>query len=217
MLQFYYHPLSPLARRVWIALLEKNLQFESIIVNLDRGEQLKPDFFNLNPFHHVPVLIDGNLKIIESLAILDYLELKYTEISLLPNNPKKLSPVKMAQMVVNSELGSQVIPLIFEDTNSIKVAQAKRHLKRVCKFLAELLADDPYFGGEQLTIGDIVAGNGLVLIDKLGFQLNTFPTLERYRQRLMARKPWQIAQPNQEQIQAWQKTIQVLFAKKSSG
>lgn len=214
MLQFYYHPLSPLARRVWLALLEKNLQFESIIVDLDRGEQLKPDFLNLNPFHHVPVLIDGDLRIIESLAILDYLEIKYPEISLLPNDPEKLAVVKMAQMVVNSELGSQVIPLIFEDANSIKVAQAKRHLKRVCKFLVELLGDNPYFGGKQLTTGDIVAGNGLILIDKLGFKLNSFPNLEHYRQRLMAREPWQIAQPNQEQIQAWQKTIKVLFAKK---
>lgn len=214
MLQFYYHPLSPLARRVWIALLEKNLEFESIIVNLDRGEQLKPYFLALNPFHHVPVLIDGDLRIIESLAILDYLEIKYPENSLLPDNPKKLATVKMAQMVVNSELSSQVIPLIFEDANSIKVAQAKRHLKRVCKFLVELLADNFYFGGEQFTIGDIVVGNGLVLIDKLGFELNTFPTLENYCKRLMARKAWQIAQPNQEQIQAWQKNIQVLLTKK---
>ncbi|NET52300.1 MAG: hypothetical protein F6K09_27495, partial [Merismopedia sp. SIO2A8] len=30
-------------------------------------------FLALNPFHHVPVLVDGNVRLIESLAILDYL------------------------------------------------------------------------------------------------------------------------------------------------
>ena len=99
MLKLYYHPLSPLARRVWISLLEKKLEFEPIVVNLDRGEQLKPEFLELNPFHHVPILVDEDFRIIESLAIMDYLEAKYPEISLLPSDPKTLAKVKMAQMV----------------------------------------------------------------------------------------------------------------------
>ena len=68
MLEFYYHPLSPLARRVWITLLEKNIKFQPIIVNLDRGEQLKPEFLQLNPFHHVPVIIDNNFKFLYWLS-----------------------------------------------------------------------------------------------------------------------------------------------------
>ena len=35
MLTFYYNPLSPNARRVWLTLLEKNLPFESVILKLD--------------------------------------------------------------------------------------------------------------------------------------------------------------------------------------
>ena len=72
MLKFYYHPLSPLSRRVWIALLEKEISFTPVIINLQDGEQFKRDFLAINPFHHVPVIIDDGLRIIESLAILDY-------------------------------------------------------------------------------------------------------------------------------------------------
>ena len=86
MLKFYYHPLSPLARRVWIALLEKNIAFEPIIVNLKEGEQFQPEFLKLNPFHHVPVIIDNSFRVIESLAILDYLEAKYPTPALLPRD-----------------------------------------------------------------------------------------------------------------------------------
>lgn len=211
MLQFYYHPLSPLARRVWICLLEKNLQFESIIVNLDQGEQLKPDFLELNPFHHVPVLVDDDLKIIESMAIMDYLEAKYPEIALLPNEPQTIARVKMAQMVASNELGSQIIPLIFYDPKSLEVSQAKRKLKRICLFLSDLLKDDLYFGGNQFAIGDIVAGNGLILTQKLGFDLQQFPILDSYCKRLMTRKAWQTTQPNQEQIAVWQEIVKTLF------
>ena len=214
MLQFYYHPLSPLARRVWIALLEKELYFEAIVVNLDRGEQLKPEFLQLNPFHHVPVLIDDNLRIIESLAILDYLEFKYPNISLLPNDPEKLAKVKMAQMVANSELGSLVIPLVYNDIESIKLSRAKRHLKRICKFLSELLEDELYFGSSQFTIGDVVAGNGLILCIKLGFELNQFSNIEAYCQRLMEREVWQKTQPNEEQIEIWKAVVKTLFNKR---
>lgn len=214
MLQFYYHPLSPLARRVWIALLEKNLDFEPIIVNLDQGEQLKPKFLKLNPFHHVPVLVDDNLRMIESLAILDYLEYRYPDISLLPKNAETFAKVKMAQMVTNAELGSQVIPLVFDDSESIRVAQAKRHLNRICKFLLEMLGDDLYFGGHQFTIGDVVAGNGLILISKLGFDLSQFSNLNAYCQRLMEREVWQKTQPNQEKIEIWKGVVRALIEKK---
>jgi glutathione S-transferase len=53
MLTFYYHPLSPIARRVWICLLEKQIPFESKIVQLQHKEQFEPEFLALNPFHHV--------------------------------------------------------------------------------------------------------------------------------------------------------------------
>ncbi len=203
MLKFYYHPLSPLARRVWIALLEKKIAFESVIVNLQDGEQFQPEFLRLNPFHHVPVIVDDGLRVIESLAILDYLEAKYPEFSLLPNNPERLAKVRMVQMVTCSELGSQVIPLIVESEDSLKLTKAKRHLTRVISFFSELLEDDIYFGGEQFTVGDIVAGNAVVLISKLGYDLSNFPNIDSWNQRLQAREVWQKTQPSKEQLDGW--------------
>ena len=40
MLKFYYHPLSPIARRVWLALLEKDITFEPVLVDLKARENL---------------------------------------------------------------------------------------------------------------------------------------------------------------------------------
>ena len=107
MLRFYYHPLSPISRRVWIALLEKALPFEPILVNLN-GEQRKPKFLALNPFQHVPVLVDGELRVLESVAIMDYLEAKYPEPSLMPQSPEAIAQTRMVQLVTMNELTTKL-------------------------------------------------------------------------------------------------------------
>ena len=213
MLKLYFHPQSPLSRRVWIALLEKEIPFTSAIVNLKEGEQFKPDFLAISPFHHVPVIIDDGLRVLESLAILDYLESKYPQHSLLPSDPSRLAKVKMAQMVANNEL--LVIPLITETEDSLKLKQTKRKIKRILKFMTELLAEDAYFGGDSLSVGDIVAGNNIILVHKLGFNLSPFEKIERWCDRLMQREAWQQTQPNDEQVAMFKQTVLKLIKSQS--
>ena len=214
MLKFYYHPLSPLARRVWIALLEKNIAFEPIIVNLKDGKQFQPEFLKLNPFHHVPVIVDDGFRVIESLAILDYLEIKYPEISLLPSDPEILAEVRMVQMLTCTELGSQILPLILDSEDSIKIAQAKRNIKRILGFFSEILGENSYFGGEQFTLGDILAGNAVVLMSKLGYDLSNFPNIAAWNQRLLDREVWQKTQPNKDQLEGWLEFVREWLKKK---
>ena len=90
MLTLYHSPISPNSRRVWITLLEKKLEFELVEIKLD-GEQFKPDFLAINPFHHIPVLVDDGFNVVESLAILDYLEAQYPQPAMLPTDAKDLA------------------------------------------------------------------------------------------------------------------------------
>ncbi len=103
MLTLYHAPISPNSRRVWIALLEKGLDFHLVEVKLD-GEQFQPDFLEINPFHHIPALVDDGFNLVESLAILDYLEAKYPAPALLPVEAKDIAVVRMVQLGTNNEL-----------------------------------------------------------------------------------------------------------------
>lgn len=78
-------------------MLEKGLEFELVQVKLD-GEPFKPNFLAMNPFHHIPVLVDDGFNIVESLAILDYLEAKYSTPAMLPIEAKDLAVVWMVQL-----------------------------------------------------------------------------------------------------------------------
>jgi maleylacetoacetate isomerase len=77
---------SQAAFRVRIALNLKGLTREDIVINLDRGDQFKPEYKAQNPQAVVPTLYDGNAKLFQSVAILEYLEEKYPNPPILPKD-----------------------------------------------------------------------------------------------------------------------------------
>src|SRR5262244_3315657 len=72
--------------RVRWTLQELEADFESIRVNLPAGEHCRPEFLKINPAGKVPVLVDGDLVLTESVAIVLYLAEKYPEKGLLPTD-----------------------------------------------------------------------------------------------------------------------------------
>src|SRR5262245_31161312 len=83
-MRLYWHPFSIFPRRVRIALREKDLECEEVLVDLPGGALKTDAFLALNPFGQVPVLDDEGLVLYESAAILEYLEDRYRRPSLLP-------------------------------------------------------------------------------------------------------------------------------------
>lgn len=83
-MKLWWHPFSVFPRRVRIALREKALACDEVIVDLPGGALQQPEFLRLNPFAQVPVLEDGDLVLAESVAILEYLEERYPSPPLLP-------------------------------------------------------------------------------------------------------------------------------------
>lgn len=80
-MKLYSYYRSSAAYRVRIALNHKQLPYELIPVSLVDGEQFNADYLKLNPEARVPLLIDGEHSIGQSLAIMEYLDEKY------PANP----------------------------------------------------------------------------------------------------------------------------------
>lgn len=215
MLKFYYNPRSPMARRVWRTLLEKEISFEPILLSLN-GDQLQPDYLNLNPFHHVPVIVDDGFRVIESLAILDYLEIKYPTPALLPKEAEALAKVRMVQMVATHELLPKMISLVYETEDSPKCLQAKEHIDKVLKFLTYCLGNSSYFGGEQLTLADIVAGCDLSLLPKLGVSFSDYPKLNDWFERLMEREVWQKTELSTEDFEKFKRVFVMLRKREMS-
>ena len=213
MLKLYYARPSIYARPVWLALLEKQLPFELIPVDLS-GEQFEPEFLALNPFSHVPVLVDGDFRVIESLAILDYLEARYPDLSLLPSDAIALARVRMVQLVTLNELLPATIKLLVQDENSSEkspqLEYAQLRAINTLSFLENLLGDSPYFAGEQLTLAEIVAGTLVYRTPDLGIALTNYPRLKVWSERLLSRPTWQQIELSSEEWSSFKRRMRVI-------
>lgn len=213
----YHSPLSPNSRRVWVTLLEKGLEFELVEVKLD-GEQFNPDFSAISPFHHIPALVDDGFNIVESLAILDYLEAKYPTPAMLPQDVKERTIVRMVELVTVNELLPAAVPLFpvmlglpVGDLEIIEQAQQK--IATVLKFFENLLGDRPYFGSQNITLAEAVAGTVIPWLPRAGVSLSDYPKLSAWRDRLMARPAWQATDATPEAIEAMKSRMAARMAR----
>jgi len=98
-MKLYEAVLSSAAFRVRIALNLKGLAYESEVFDLRAKQQLTDEYRRLNPLQAVPTLVDG-APLIESMAIVEYLEETHPEPPLLPRPPLERARVRaMAQLV----------------------------------------------------------------------------------------------------------------------
>lgn len=198
MLKLYGPYLSTNVRRVWVALLEKGLAFEPCAVKL-AAESPDPDLVALNPFQLVPVLVDDDFRVIESLAILDYLEAKYPAPPLLPTDPQALATVRMIEMVAVNELQPALMDLTRQFVGltvaASAIARSQARLTLSLQFLESRLSGGPFYLGETLTRADVVAGTLVVTLPMLGEELAAYPKLLAWSDRLAERPSWQATTP----------------------
>ena len=105
-MKLYSYWRSSAAYRVRIALYYKNIAFEYLPVHLlNQGvEQYSQAYSNVNPCQLVPTLLDGDLAVHQSLAIIDYLEDLYPNPALYPTKPSDKAQVKALSLDIISDL-----------------------------------------------------------------------------------------------------------------
>ena len=105
-MKLYGYWRSSAAYRVRIALYYKEIEFESIPVHLvkDGGEQHQSAYAELNPNELVPTLVDGELKLNQSLAIIEYLDSRFPQAALYPADPVERAKVQALALDVACEI-----------------------------------------------------------------------------------------------------------------
>lgn len=99
----YYR--SSAAYRMRIALNLKGLDREDVFVHLRKGEQFDAEYVKLNPQQQVPTLVepDGDV-LIQSPAMLEYLEEVYPTPALLPSDPIGRARVRAISMAIGCDV-----------------------------------------------------------------------------------------------------------------
>ena len=115
-MKFYGYWRSSAAYRVRIALNLKQLSFENLPVHLVKngGEQHSDSYKALNPAELVPTLVDSDISLNQSLAIIEYLDEMYPQPALLPQEPAAKAKVR----ALAQDIACDIHPL-----NNLRVLQ----------------------------------------------------------------------------------------------
>ncbi len=91
----YHYPLSPCCDKVRLALAEKGIAWQETMVDLASKANLAPDYLALNPKGYVPTLRWGEELLVESTAILDYIQAACPLPSLVPEAPREVAAMRL--------------------------------------------------------------------------------------------------------------------------
>lgn len=168
-MKLYVFPPSPRAMKV-IALAEHlQIEHETRLVNLTKGEQTKPEFTALNPNQRMPVLEDDGFVLWESNAILQYLASKKPAgAGLWPSDPRRQADVSRWQYWEASHWAPACGILAFErlvkkllgqgDADPAAVAKGEQEFRRVGGVLDASLKGRKWLTGNDLTLADFSVG-----------------------------------------------------------
>ena len=220
MLTLCHTPLSINSRRVWVTLIEKGLNFELTEVNLG-GDQFKPDFLAMNPFHHIPVLVDGDRTVIESFAILDLSGSPVPYPSPDAHSACRRGAGAYGTDGTLNELMPAVNPLTrkmmgFGDPDAEALQKALKQGTLCLSFFEQQLGDRPFYGGETVSLADVVLGTVAPWLEQLGLPLDNHPALKAWCDRLVTRPAWQTIAPTPEMIEAFRERMRQLMDQRDS-
>lgn len=211
MLKLYSYWRSSASYRTRIALHHKSIPYEYVPVHLlkDGGEQHKSDYRALNPQGYVPCLVDGELVLNQSLAIIEYLDEKFPATPLLPSDPVLRAKARaMAYMLACDAHPMNNLKVLGYLKSALEVTDEQKSawLKHwICEGLAPLeamLASSPMTGtfclGETVTLADICIPPLIYSAERFGCELTPFPTVMRIHHACMALPGFMAAHPQQQ-------------------
>jgi GSH-dependent disulfide-bond oxidoreductase len=192
MLKFYYSG-APNPMKVALFLEETGLPYEPIPVDTRKGDQHKPDYLAINPNAKVPAIVDGDVTVFDSHAILLYLAEK-TRQFMPENTPKARGELLSWLMFVASGLGpfaGQSVHFRNYAPEKIPYAinrymyEAQRHFS----ILNARLAGRHYMLGDTYTIVDMAVWGWARLIPTVLGEAAwpKFPNLKRLVDEISAR------------------------------
>jgi len=208
-MKLYGYFRSSAAFRVRIALNLKQLKYETAPIHLRRNDQSAADYLAVNPQGLVPTLEDGGLTLIQSLAIIEYLDETYPEPPLFPSSAADRARVRaLAQIVACDIHPINNLRVLRYLTHSLRHDEAaiaawyNHWIDAGFQALEKLLAEDPRTGGfchgETPSFADVALVPQVVNAERYRLDLTSYPMITRIFESCMRLEPFAAAHPDNQ-------------------
>ncbi len=176
------------AYRVRVALNLKDIPFEEVSINLAGGEQFGEAYSALNPQHVVPLLKHDGNEVVQSLAILEYIEDIWPSPKLIPSDPLEKAEVKALALITIADTHPLIVPRVrkylnkewdLDETQQTKWAQHwfSKGNEAIESTLLKLGKSKTYSLGDEITIADIALASHVIGAKLFSVNMSNSPTL----------------------------------------
>jgi glutathione S-transferase len=196
-------------RVVWL-LEEMGLAYKLRPVDLLKGVENDPEFLSVNPGGFIPAIQDGDVTMVESIAIMEYLMARYGPTPLAPHPHDPTFPAYQQFLHLGEAGLAMPLNAVFVGRNLAPVAERDSWLVRWSlkmfenrlRLVTGQLAKSPYVAGEIFTAADISVTHALELGHRHGSF--TFGAIERaYVARTTGREAYKRAMDTCQVTKAW--------------
>ncbi|XP_013196509.2 glutathione S-transferase 1-1 [Amyelois transitella] len=188
----YQMPGSAPCRAVLLTARALNINLNLKLVDLQRGDHLKPEFLKLNPQHMVPTLVDDGFVLWESRAIIAYLVNKYGKGSpLYPEEPKARALVDQRLHfdigTLYQRFADYFYPQVFGGAPADKEKAAK--VEESLKLLDHFLDGQKFSAGPNLTIADLSLVATVSSFEASDIDFKKYNNIKRWYETVRATAP----------------------------
>jgi glutathione S-transferase len=174
MLTLFDDVFSPYARKVRIALYEKEVPFER--VRALHGDCNRTDFVHVNPRAEVPALVDGEFSVFDSTVICEYLEDRYPAPPLYPADARLRAKCRLVEDLADTQLDAAMYAITLvefgrRERHPAMHDAASRDMNRLYDDFERLLGQADYFCGSY-SVADIAVAPHVMAASFLGFGLD---------------------------------------------
>ncbi len=187
-MKLYAHPFSSYSQKVLIALYENATPFEYRSLEEPAANA---ELVALWPLKRFPVLVDEARTIMETSAIIEYLQLnKPGHVRLIPEGDAGIE-VRMLDRIFDNYVMTPMQKVVLDplrpeaDRDSFGVLEARGFLDRIYAWLDHRLAGRTWIAGDTLTLADCAAAPSLFYADWAHGIPATLANLRAYRARLL--------------------------------
>jgi glutathione S-transferase len=200
-LKLYMHPLSTFSRRVAVALVEKNIRHEVVLVDLRERKHREPAYLSLNPYGRVPTLVDGDFVLYESTAVLNYLEAIHPQPPLVPDSPQGRALVDMHMKLCDVQLTRYAGTITFakrflpkEKWDLAAMDQARGEINRHLAVLGSQLDGRQYLVEDRFSLAEVCYAPFVHFFELM--EVSMPPAVTDWAARILARPSMEQTKPS---------------------
>jgi glutathione S-transferase len=204
-MKLYCFPLSPNSRKVLATAVHLNVALEKVFVDVVKGEQKKDAYLKINASGRTPTLVDGDLVLPESNAIMQYIAASAGDTAAWPRDEKRRAAINAWMCwqldhwnrACNLLIWENMLRGIFNAGNpdTVEVKRGETLFQGHAAELESRLVGREFLLGDNLTLADIAIAAPLEYAAAARFPIDNYNNVRRWFATIQDLAMWRETDP----------------------